>query len=107
MARKSLSDFHGDTEKFREYLESAQCMQDDGIDVFVDEKGNIYTPTEGDWTKGHGHKNVFNGYNREPEDPKSYGRDWKNNYLELLKEIRMTLEEMNLIESSEMKLIRK
>lgn len=58
MARKTLEDFDGDYQAYADYLESPECTNDDGIDIVADEKGNIFTPTDGDWTKGHGHNNV-------------------------------------------------
>lgn len=75
--RKTLADFNYDYQAYADYLESAECANDDGYDTLVDvPSGNIYTSN--DWTKGHGHKNVKNGYNRPDDDPKSQGRPWKN-----------------------------
>ena len=50
MARKTLEDFDGDYQAYADYLESPECTNDDGIDIVADEKGNIFTPTDGDWT---------------------------------------------------------
>lgn len=100
MPRKTLEDFDGDYQEFANYLESAQCMQDDGIDIYADEKGNIYTPTEGDWTLGHGHDNVFDPKpERKPEDPESYGRTWYNKWLKYSFEIILSQEENMLLNS--------
>ena len=33
MARKTLADFNYDYQAYADYLESAECMQDDGIDT--------------------------------------------------------------------------
>lgn len=75
--RKTLSDFNYDYQAYANYLESAECANDDGYDTLVDVPGgNIYTSS--DWTKGHSHRNVNNGYNRTEDDPKSQGRPWKN-----------------------------
>ncbi len=103
MARKTLDDFNGDCQAYADYLESAECMNDDGIDVYIDvEKGDIYTPTEGDWTKGHGHDNVNDPRpGREPEDEKSYGRPWYNPWLKYSSSISFTEEEIDLINSKQ------
>ena len=61
-----------------------------GIFTCLDEKGNIYESD--DWTKGHGHKNVHNGYERDKDDKRSKGRPWKNPWLRYD-------EEFDLIES--------
>jgi len=76
MARKTPADFNYDYDKFVKYLNSAECSNDDGIDIYVDEKGNIYTRTNGDWTVGHGHDK--GKYHRDANDPDSFGRSWKN-----------------------------
>lgn len=67
MARKTLADFNYDYQAYADYLDSGECANDDGYDVFGDEHGNVYEPTGGDWTKGHGHKNENNGYDRNFE----------------------------------------
>lgn len=75
--RKTLSDFNYDHQAYANYLESAECANDDGYDTLVDvQSGNIYESS--DWTKGHGHRNVNNEYNRPEDDSRSNGRDWKN-----------------------------
>lgn len=77
--RKTLADFNYDYQAYANYLESAECANDDGYDTLVDvPSGNIYESD--DWTKGHGHKNVFNGYERDKDDPKSSSdkHPWKN-----------------------------
>lgn len=78
MARKTLEDFNYDYQAYADYLESAECANDEGYDTYADEKGNIYTSS--DWTKGHSHQNVNTGYNRPEDDPRSQGRDWKNRW---------------------------
>lgn len=64
------------------------------IDV---ESGNIYERTNGDWTKGHGHKNVNNGYDRDKDDDKSKGRKWKNPWLKYAKKLNLTEEEIEFL----------
>ena len=99
MARKTLKDFNYDYQKYADYLESAECANDDGYDVYGDQYGNVYTPTEGDWTKGHGHKNENTNYDR-PEDAKeSYGRKWKNPWLKYASKLNLTLEEVQFLAS--------
>lgn len=101
MSRKSLDDFNGDYQAYADYLESGECMNDDGIDIFADEKGNIYTPTEGDWTKGHGHNSVDDPRpGRDSEDPKSYGRKWYNRWLKYSNKIIISQEEAELLNSA-------
>ena len=95
MPRKTLADFNYDYQKYADYLESAECANDDGYDTYVDEKGNIYTSD--DWTKGHGHENVFNGYKRDKDDEKSKDRPWKNPWLKYAKRLHLTEEEINFI----------
>ncbi len=97
MAVKTLADFNYDYLAYVEYLESAQYTNDEGYDVIADEKGNIYKPTEGDWEKGHGHENVFNGYKRDPENKKSYGRKWENRWLKLFDKLNLTEEEIQFL----------
>lgn len=104
--RKTLDDFikpdgSYDYQAFADYLESAKCANDDGYDILVDvPSGNIYERTDGDWEKGHGHKNVFNGYNRDKDDKKSKGRPWKNPWLKYEKELNLTLQEVELLNTS-------
>ena len=77
--RKTIADFNYDYEAYTKYLNSAECSNDDGIDIYADATtGDIYTRTNDDWTKGHGHRNVFNNYNRSENSAASVGRDWKN-----------------------------
>lgn len=83
MARKTLADFNYDYQAYANYLESAECANDDGYDGYGDQHGNYYTPTDGDWTKGHGHKNENTNYDRKSDDPRSRGRNWKNNWVAL------------------------
>lgn len=99
MSRKELSDFGGDYQAYADYLESAECANDEGYDVIADEKGNIYTPTDGDWTKGHGHQNVHNGYDRPADDEKSIGRDWKNPWKILALLSNLSFDELQIVES--------
>ena len=75
MARKTLSDFNYDYQAYANYLESPECANDDGYDTYADHRGNIYESD--DWTKGHGHRNVNNGYSRDKDDDRSKGRGWK------------------------------
>lgn len=100
MARKTLADFNGDCQKYADYLESAQCLQDEGCDEYGVGK-HKYTPTEGDWAKGHGHT-VYDDkgnvkYERKPEDPESYGRPWKYHWLKEVREFLVSSEEKELI----------
>lgn len=95
MARKTLSDFDYDYQKYADYLESAECANDEGYDTYVDINGNIYESD--DWTKGHGHKNVHNGYERDKDDDRSNGRSWKNPWLKYLKKLNLTDDEVNFI----------
>ena len=72
---------------------------DEGYDIVADEKGNIYEPTEGDWTKGHGHKNVFaknwKGIDKDAEESK--GRPWKNNWLLYSEQLILNKSEIQLL----------
>lgn len=95
MARKDLSDFNYDYQAFANYLESAECANDDGYDTYVDHKGNIYESE--DWTKGHGHKNVYNGYERSKDDERSNGREWKNPWLKYDRNLNLSEEEINIL----------
>lgn len=98
MSRKTLDDFDGNYQAYADYLESAECMNDDGIDIYADEKGNIYEPTDGDWEKGHGHNNVNDSRPaREPDDPKSLGRDWLNRWLIYSESVILSQEEAKLL----------
>ena len=114
MARKKPEDFivedgNIDYRAYAKYLDSAECANDDNYDILVDvQSGNIYERTDGDWTKGHGHKNVFNGYNRD-KDSKSSSSDkhpWRNPWLEYNSSYVMTDEEYELVKSPK-KLIKK
>ena len=95
MARKTLKDFDNDYSAYADYLESAECANDDGYDTYVDVKGNIYTSD--DWTKGHGHENVHNGYKRDKDDERSKGRNWKNPWLKYEKQLNLSEEEKQLL----------
>ena len=95
MARKTLADFNYDYQAYADYLESAECANDDGYDTYVDTNGNIYESD--DWTKGHGHKNVNNGYNRDKDDDRSQGRKWKNPWLKYAKKLNLTSEEVEFL----------
>lgn len=98
MARKTLEDFNYDYQAFANYLESAECANDEGYDIFVDSRGNIYERTDGDWTKGHGHNNVYDPRNpREPNDPSSIGRKWKNKWLKYANKLNLTSEEIEFL----------
>ena len=80
MARKTFEDFNYDAQAYANYLESAECANDEGYDIYVDEKGNIYERIDGDWTKGHSHINVFSGFERTLDDLRSKGRGWTNRW---------------------------
>lgn len=95
MARKTLADFNYDYQAYADYLESAECANDDGYDTYVDINGNIYESD--DWTKGHGHKNVNNGYERDKDDDRSKGRKWKNPWLKYEKKLNLTSEEVEFL----------
>ena len=95
MARKSLEDFNYDYQAYANYLESAECANDEGYDTYADIYGNIYESD--DWTKGHGHENVNNGYKRDKDDESSNGRSWKNPWLKYLEKLELTEEEFNFI----------
>lgn len=98
MARKTLEDFNNDYQAYADYLESAECANDDGYDVVADQYGNIYTPTDGDWTKGHGHNNVNDPRPpRDPHDSRSMGRPWKNNWLKYSEKLNLTPEEIEFL----------
>lgn len=70
MERKTLEDFDNDYQAYADYLESAECANDEGYDIYADENGNIYERINGDWTLGHSHKNVFTGYDSGLDDKK-------------------------------------
>lgn len=95
MARKTLEDFNYDYQAYADYLESAECANDDGYDTYVDINGNIYESD--DWSKGHGHKNVNNGYDRDKDDDRSQGRKWKNPWLKYAKKLNLTSEEVEFL----------
>lgn len=95
MARKTLEDFNYDYQAYADYLESAECANDDGYDTYADYNGNVYESD--DWTKGHGHKNVFNGYDRDKDDDRSKGRKWKNPWLKYAEKLNLTSEEIKLL----------
>ena len=97
MARKTLADFNYDYQKYADYLESPECANDEGYSIYGDNKGNIYESD--DWTKGHGHKNVNNGYDRDKSDPKSKGRNWKNPWDKLVEALQLSPEEAQLLAS--------
>lgn len=98
MSRKELSDFNYDYQKYADYLESAECANDDGYDTYVDYRGNIYERTDGDWTIGHGHNNVNDPReSRKPNDPNSYGRKWRNPWLKYVEKLNLTSEELEFL----------
>lgn len=97
MVRKTLEDFDNDYQKYADYLESAECANDDGYDAIGDEYGNVYTPTDGDWTKGHGHRNDNTNYNRPADDDESKGRPWYNKWLKYADKLELTKEEVELL----------
>lgn len=96
--RKTLDDFEKsdgtyDYQAYADYLESPECTNDDGYDVIADQNGNVYTPTDGDWTKRHGHKNENTGYDRPADRKDSLGRPWKNPWLKYSEKLNLTPEE--------------
>jgi hypothetical protein len=102
MARKSLEEFRDeygdiDYQAYADYLDSPQCTQDEGWDVIGDQFGNVYTPTEGDWTIGHGHKNENTGYDRPADSKDSYGRKWTNRWLKYCAQFGLTQEEAKVL----------
>lgn len=97
MARKTLADFNYDYQAYADYLESAECANDDKYDTYVDINGNIYESD--DWTKGHGHKNVNNGYDRDKGDERSQGRKWKNPWLKYAEKLNLTTAEVDFLNS--------
>lgn len=101
MARKTLADFNYDYQAYADYLESAECLQDDGIDIYAEGR-NVYTPTQGDWTKGHGHYVDNSGlgksdYNREANNENSKGRSWYNKWLKYAEKLNLTTEEAEFL----------
>lgn len=97
MAKKELSDFNYDYQAYADYLESAECADDEGYDIYADANGNIYERTNGSWQIGHGHKNEKTNYDRKPDDERSIGRPWKNPWLKYQKTINVTQLEMQLV----------
>lgn len=98
MARKTLADFNYDYQAYANYLESAECANDDGYDIYADYNGNIYERTDGDWSKGHGHNNVNDPREpRKPDDPSSAGRKWKNYWLKYAEKLNLTAEEIQFL----------
>lgn len=101
MERKTLEDFNNDYQAYANYLESAECMQDDGIDVYAEGR-NVYTPTNGDWREGHGHFVDNTGLNkknfdRKPDDKESKGRPWYNKWLKYVENLNLTSEEIEFL----------
>lgn len=102
MARKTLEDFNYDYQAYADYLESAECANDDGYDTYVDGiNGHIYEPIDGDWTKGHSHENTNTGWKRDKDDPKSKGRDWKNNWAALSSLALLAYEDLQLVQATD------
>lgn len=97
MAKKTLADFNYDYQAYADYLESPECANDEGYDTYADINGNIYESD--DWTKGHGHKNVNNGYDRDKDAPNSQGRKWKNPWEKLVEALQLSPEEAQLLAS--------
>lgn len=99
MAQKTLADFNYDYQAYADYLESPQAAND-SYDIYVDvTNGDIYRPTDGDWSKGHGHENVKTGYDRKPDNDKSKGRGWKNRWDKLVETLQLNPEEAQLLAS--------
>ena len=101
MARKTLDDFDNDYQAYADYLESAECMQDDGIDIYGEGR-NVYTPTDGDWRKGHGHYVDNTGldkgnYNRSSDADESKSRHWYNKWLKYADKLDITLDEVKFL----------
>lgn len=98
MARKTLEDFNYDYQAYADYLESAECANDDGYSVYGDQYGNVYEAIDGDWTKGHSHINENSNWEgRGLDDPKSKGRPWKNNWLKYAEKLNLTSEEIEFL----------
>ena len=71
-----------------------------GMHISPYEKGNIFTPTDGDWTKGHGHNNVHDPRPaRDSESSESRGRKWFNRWLKYSNKIVISQEEIELLNS--------
>lgn len=101
MARKTLKDFNYDYQAYANYLESAECANDDGYDTYVDGiNGHIYESIDKDWTKGHSHSNTKTGWERDKDDPKSKGRPWKNNWAALSSISLLAYEDLQLLEAT-------
>lgn len=101
MAIKTLSDFNYDYQAYANYLESAECANDEGYDVYAEGR-NVYTPTDGDWTKGHGHYVDNSGlnkpdYNRDANDERSKGRPWYNKWLKYAEKLNLTSQEIEFL----------
>ncbi len=96
--KKELKDFDYDYQAYANYLESAECANDEGYDVYVDATtGDIYERIDGDWTKGHSHINTKTGYNRSVTNEKSQNRPWENRWLKYIDKLNLTEEEFNFI----------
>ena len=105
MAIKTLEDFNYDYQAYADYLESAECADDEDYDIYVDEKGNIYERTDKSWQIGHGHKKTDSDWEgRDKNDPESYGRDWKNPWLKYKEELIITKEELKLLKENQKEL---
>ena len=100
MARKTLSDFNYDYQAYANYLESAECANDDGYSVYGDQYGNVYEAIDGDWTKGHSHINENSNWEgRGLDHPASKGRPWKNNWLKYAEKLNLTPADIQLIQA--------
>ena len=100
MARKTLEDFNNDYWAYANYLQSAECANDEGYDTYVDvPSGNIYESD--DWTKGHGHRNVFakNWKGRDKDDPESQGRPWENRWFCMQQLSKLSFSQLQVIEA--------
>ncbi|HJJ16512.1 MAG TPA: hypothetical protein OIM63_00245 [Bacilli bacterium] len=98
MAIKTLEDFNYDYQAYADYLESAECANDDGYSIYGDQYGNVYEAIDGDWTKGHSHVNENSNWEgRGLDDPKSKGRPWKNKWLKYAEKLNLTSEEVEFL----------
>lgn len=98
MSRKTLEDFNYDYQAYADYLESAECANDDGYSIYGDQHGNVYEAIDGDWTKGHSHINENTDWEgRNLEDSDSKGRPWKNRWLKYAEKLNLTPEEIEFI----------
>lgn len=98
MARKTLADFNYDYQAYADYLEPAECANDDGYSVYGDEYGNVYEAIDGDWTKGYSHINENSNWDgRGLDDPKLKGRPWKNKWLKYAEKLNLTSEEVEFL----------